>query len=143
MSKKIKTLIIIVISLILFGAFFFTSYIKPEGLSQQLNPNSLGNTSEVNKVMLEINDIKYESEIIGVISVYDFMSKLQSEGKITFKDKTYAGMGKLIEEINGIRGENNKYWIYSVNGIEAQVGVSDYKIKGGDVVSWEMKSASF
>jgi hypothetical protein len=47
-------------------------------------------------------------------------------------------MGIFIEEINGIRGDN-KYWIYSVNGIEASVGVSRFRLKSGDIISWELK----
>jgi len=58
------------------------------------------------------------------------------EGKIDFKDKTYSGMGKLIEEINGI-SNGDKYWIYYVNGQKANIGISNYKIKAGDVVSWK------
>jgi len=64
------------------------------------------------------------------------MNQMQNESKIAFKDKTYAGMGKFIEEINGKKnGEKN--WIYYVNNIKANIGISNYKIKSGDVVSWK------
>ncbi len=86
---------------------------------------------------LEINSVKYQGPIIKNMSVYDFMNQLQSEGKINFKDKTYIGMGKFIEELNGIRGNGDKFWIYYVNGKKAKIGVSNYKISPGDVVSWK------
>lgn len=89
------------------------------------------------KASLEINSAKYESAIKSQTNVYDFMQKLQNEGKINFKDKTYVGMGKFIEEINGVRSNGDKYWIYYVNGKKAEVGVSDYKLNPGDVVSWK------
>ncbi len=89
------------------------------------------------KITLEIEEEKYESEIEGETNVYDFMSKLQDEGKINFKEKTYTGMGKFIDELNGVRGDGNKFWIYYVNGKKARIGVSNYKIKSGDVVSWK------
>jgi hypothetical protein len=73
------------------------------------------------------------------MSVYDFMTQLRNEGKINFKDKTYAGMGKFIEEINGIKGSNDKYWIYYVNNKRAEVGVSNYQLNPGDVVSWKLE----
>ena len=64
------------------------------------------------------------------------MEKLKSEGKINFVEKNYTGMGKFIESINGIKnGEKN--WIYYVNGQKANIGVSNYKIKNGDIVSWK------
>ena len=64
------------------------------------------------------------------------MEQLQNEGKINFKEKTYSGMGEFIEEINGIKnGEKN--WIYYVNNKKAEIGVSNYKINIGDIVSWK------
>ena len=48
-------------------------------------------------------------------------------------------MGKFIESINDLKnGEKN--WIYYVNGEKANIGVSNYKIKSGDVVSWKYES---
>ncbi len=88
-----------------------------------------------------INNIEYKNTIVGETSVYDFMSKLQSEGKINFTEKNYAGMGKFIDSINGIKNNGNENWIYYVNGVEAQVGVSNYKIKVGDVVSWKYEKS--
>jgi hypothetical protein len=86
--------------------------------------------------VLEINGVKYESTVESQESVYDFMAQLQNEGKINFKSKTYTGMGKFIDELNGIRGNGDKYWIYYVNNKKARIGVSNYKINPGDVVSW-------
>ncbi len=65
------------------------------------------------------------------------MNKLRSEGKIKFTEKNYIGMGKFIETINDIKNNGEKNWIYYVNGKKAQVGVSNYKIKTGDIVSWK------
>ena len=86
---------------------------------------------------LEIENKRYTSEIDKETSVYDFMTKLQNEGRVNFKDKNYIGMGKLIEELNGIRGDGDRFWIYYVNGKQAKIGVSNYKINPGDVVSWK------
>ena len=86
---------------------------------------------------LLVNSVKYESQIAEPMSVYDFMTQLQNEGKITFKDTAYVGLGKFIEEINGIKGAGGRNWIYYVNGKKAEVGVSNYKINPGDVVSWK------
>ncbi|MDE2399960.1 MAG: DUF4430 domain-containing protein [Patescibacteria group bacterium] len=86
---------------------------------------------------IEVNGVKYQTEISQNTSVYDFMDKLRTEGKINFEDKTYVGMGKFIESINGIKNTGDKSWIYYVNGKEAQIGVSNYKMNPGDVVSWK------
>jgi hypothetical protein len=64
------------------------------------------------------------------------MTQLQNENKITFQAKNYTGMGEFIEKINGVKN-GNKNWIYYVNGVKAEIGVSNYKINPGDVVSWK------
>ncbi|MFA5932274.1 MAG: DUF4430 domain-containing protein [Candidatus Paceibacterota bacterium] len=95
------------------------------------------------KISPQIDNISFKNDILGEISVYDFMSELRKEGKINFVEKNYIGMGKLITEINGVRSDGEKNWIYYVNGVEAQVGVSNYKIKKGDIVSWKYEKANF
>ena len=129
-EKKIGTGVAVLIILI-FGAFFLIFQTSPKENSSP--PNPAGKASLV--AILEINGEKYESEITAGENIYDFMDKLQREGKIHFKEKNYTGMGKFIEEINAVGSSGGKYWIYYVNGIQATVGVSNYKLKSGDVVS--------
>ena len=149
MPKKEKTKILITLGvfLVLLGIFFLISDIsfkKTSPLSIPHFTNKTNNkTNKVIETVLEVNGVKYESKINGIISVYNFMEQLQKEGKISFKYKTYSGMGKLIEEINGIKSKGNKYWIYYVNGKKANIGVSNYEIKAGDIVSWKYKQTNF
>jgi len=147
MSKKenIKIIIAIIVSLLFFGIFILTLHITPRKISpppdfKNLTYETKENTIKTDQSILEINDTKYESEVVGVISVYQLMEQLKEEGKINFKDKTYTGMGKFIEEINGVKNSGEKNWIYYVNGKKANIGVSNYKIKPGDVVSWKYEN---
>jgi hypothetical protein len=134
MSKnKIKKLIPIVVLFILCLILLYV-YKTPDKKDLNLNTNITEAQSET--AVLEINGVKYEEKISNPNSIYTFMSQLQKEGKITFKDKTYSGMGKFIEDINGIKnGEKN--WIYCVNEKKAEIGVSNYQINNGDIVSWK------
>lgn len=137
MDRKNKKIILLVsIALVFFGIGFLNFYSAEK--SPLPDPISAGKT--YGTARLDINGVKYESEITEKTSVYDFMSKLRSEGKINFTEKNYIGMGKFIETINGVRGDGKENWIYYVNGLEAQVGVSNYKISKGDVVSWKYES---
>ena len=156
-KEKIGIGIAVVISLLLFSIFLLTSRIKPKEISPTQNstdPISLvygmkiqkeesqtllpeENLKTDNGATLEINGIIHQSEIKKETSVYDFMSKLEKEGKINFKEKNYLGMGKFIEELNGIKGNGDKFWIYYVNDKKAKIGISNYKINPGDVVSWK------
>lgn len=113
--KNKKIIFIVLIALIFSGFFFFNSQ------------TASGPITEFN----------YQDTIPGSLTVYDFMGQLRSTGKINFTEKNYAGMGKFIESINGIPNSNDRSWIYYVNGKKAPVGVSNYKINTGDIVSWK------
>ena len=133
MRKKEKIIIslAIFVPVLIWVIFFSISNIEPKEIT-----NPISKTYGVNTI-LDINGIGFEEEIKGSISVYDFMSKLRQEGKINFTEKNYIGMGKFIETIDGVKGNGDQNWIYYVNGKKALVGVSNYKIKSGDIVSWK------
>lgn len=118
---------------------FTISNVKTKGSSQTSNYNNTENLYLI-EATLEVNDIAYESEIKDKTTIYDFMSKLRDEGKINFTEKNYIGIGKFIETINGTTGNTEKNWIYYVNGKKAEMGVSDYKINNGDIISWKYES---
>jgi len=134
-KEKIKIIIAIIISITLFCGFFIISNKIPKEISPP--PNITKDTKKTANVILEINSTKYESDIGEIKNVYELMEKLKKERKINFKDTTYSGMGKFIEEINGIKNNGEKYWIYYVNNKKANIGVSNYKIKKEDIVSWK------
>ena len=151
MKKNIKIIsAAIIVFIIIFGFFVaLHSAIKPivttNSLKQTENTNTASTIkqTQATETILEINDVKYVDEITAKTSVYDFMSKLRSEGKINFKEKNYLGMGEFIVSINGVTGNNQKSWIYYVNGKEAQVGISNYKINPGDIVSWKYEKSNY
>jgi len=116
MSKNKKIILIVLIALVCGGIFFF-------------NLRATSKTADVTYA--------YTNTFPGPLTVYDFMEEFRREGKINFTEKNYIGMGKFIEEINGVKGDSDHNWIYYVNGRQAQVGVSNYKLKPGDVVSWK------
>ncbi|MEK7572546.1 MAG: DUF4430 domain-containing protein [Patescibacteria group bacterium] len=129
--------------------FFFLIFIFTKDIGQNANsaspPLSILDSSPTprvgenakDKAFLEIDGKILETTIVEEENVYDFMVKLKEERKIDFKDKTYSGMGKLIEKINGIKNSGEKNWIYYVNNKKANIGVSNYKLNSGDVVSWK------
>ena len=137
MSKNNKKIIYFgfIISL-----FFFLIFVFTKDIGQDINsvspPPETPQEKTAEQAFLEINGKRINTIIADNTDIYSFMKKLQEENKITFTDETYSGMGKFIKEINGIKnGEKN--WIYYVNSKKANIGISNYKIKPGDVVSWK------
>ena len=102
------------------------------------------NTTNISKrfAILEIAGSKIESELTESGTIYDFMKKARTDGKIDFKEKNYAAMGAFVEEINNIKNTGEENWIYYVNNTKANIGISNYKIKPGDTVSWKYEKAN-
>lgn len=144
-KEKIKIIIAISAVFIFLAIFILTSGAKQKTLSKQpinnietsASPPQSQNIENQAEATLLINKKEYKEKIIGTETVFRFMERLEEKGKINFKYRDYAGMGKFIEEINGIKNNGDANWIYYVNGQKAEVGVSNYEIKGGDVVSWQ------
>ena len=155
MRKNKKIIILSLIVLIFLGLLFFIPHktIAPETQtiiqSNAPLPNLPLHKGEEKgggqsiETILEIGDTSYADTTTEKMSVYDFMSKLRSEGKINFTEQNYVGMGEFIKSINGISNSNNLVWIYYVNGTEAQIGISNYKITPGDVVSWKYEKSDY
>lgn len=152
MSKKEKITISIIVLFIISLSVASLSFdnkvredIYPEIVQESTAVKVESPEAKIEKVSyekgyLEIEGVRYESEIINNDSVYSFMKRLKNDGKINFTEKTYTGMGKFIDELNGIKGNGEKNWIYYVNGEKAKIGVSVYKLKSGDVVSWKYEN---
>ncbi len=98
-------------------------------------------TIKEGNVVLEVLNDKYSQEIEEGDSVYDIMEKLKGNPKnnFDFNGKDYLSLGYFVEEINGISGTQGSYWIYSVNKEESAIGILNYKVKDGDIISWELK----
>lgn len=88
---------------------------------------------------LIINEETYALSLPEQSSVYDLMEKAREVHGILFGGREYTGIGFFVDEINGVKnneGGNSKYWIYSINGQKAQVGISQYILQDGDIISW-------
>ena len=75
----------------------------------------------------------------GGSSVYDLMENLKKQDKLRFSGTNYSGIGFFVEEINDIENnpKENSFWLYYVNGKEANVGITGYILKPGDVIEWK------
>ena len=136
LKKEKKGIVIAFLIALLFSGIFFVNF-NFKKVEAPLVIKIDNRNSAIIKTVLEIDGKKYETKIKEETSVYDFMDKLRSEGKINFKEKNYLGIWQFIEEINGVKGNGDKSWIYYVNEKKANIGVSNYKLINGDIVSWK------
>jgi hypothetical protein len=92
------------------------------------------------KVSLKVLDKIYNIETKEEASVFDVMKKLKENNSFDFNYTEHLGLGVFVNEINGIKGIPGKYWIYYINDIEASVGISNFILKSGDIISWKQES---
>jgi hypothetical protein len=50
-----------------------------------------------------------------------------------------SSLGEYVTSINGNDGGGSKYWIFYVNGKEAQVGAGAYVTHNGDTIEWKLQ----
>ena len=90
------------------------------------------------EVFLNVFDKTYSAKTEEGINVYDAMKSID-DSSFSFKATNYSSLGYFVEEINGVKGTPGKYWIYYVNGQKASVGISNYILKSGDIISWKQE----
>lgn len=131
--KKNKYIIIIFVALIISIIGFLLLNTKKYTIQTETQNNTQDITVSLNTL-----DKNYSVKVEKDGTVYDVMKNAEKEG-FSFLGRKYPQLGFFVDEINGIKNESNKYWIYYVNEKEASVGVSKYIIKEGDIISWKQE----
>lgn len=108
-------------------------------------PLASNNSQEIAPFTLVVGDQSIEAVFAPNTTVYQAMSKFAAEGRITFQTIDYPGIGKFVNEINGIKNDQKKgiYWIYYLNGVSAKIGVSQSVLKPNDVITWKYEKSKF
>ena len=59
--------------------------------------------------------------------------------KATVVTKTATGLGEYVISVNGNDGGGTKYWLFFVNGKEAEVGAGSYITHSNDKIEWKLQ----
>jgi len=134
-----KFLIVLIIALSLLFVLFKEGdrTLLRQGFGVQAD-RTQGNVPSISAI-LEVNDRRYEVSLPQGSSVYALMVAAKDQYGFSFGGREFPGMGFFVEEINGLEQNPRagKYWIYSINGRKAEVGISLYQLKTHDVISWK------
>ncbi|MBI2990424.1 MAG: DUF4430 domain-containing protein [Candidatus Magasanikbacteria bacterium] len=103
-------------------------------------PEKEAKSSETKHFTLKIKEENYEMDVGVNASLYEAMNETaQKNPGFTFTSKNFGpGLGFFIESINELSNntKEKQYWIYYINGVKAQIGVSAYHIKQDDIIEW-------
>ncbi|MFW5887166.1 MAG: DUF4430 domain-containing protein [Bacteriovoracia bacterium] len=98
-----------------------------------------------NNFTLIVEDDSFPALFDEEDSLYEAMSKMKEFDLINFEEKSFSGLGVYIYSINNI-SENKKegeYWIYYINDVQANVGVSNYYLDEGDEIRWQLETNTY
>lgn len=70
-------------------------------------------------------------------TLLDAMTRAMGNSQFSFFGKEFYGIGFFVDQINKKKSENSYSWIYYINGKQASVGVSTYKVASGDQIEWK------
>ena len=140
--KKNKYIILVSLLVLVTVCLFFNYkkdnkqifFIREEVATKTETQNNLQNIN----ISLKTPDKSYLVKVEEGATALDVMKNAQNSG-FSFNGKEYPGMGYFIDEINGVKSENGKYWIYYINEQEAEIGVSKYVVNNGDIINWKLK----
>jgi hypothetical protein len=136
-SKKTIIILLAAVILAVLGWVIFQGKNQapsaPQEQSQQPAKNQIS-------VSLAVGEKTYQTKIDEGSNVYELMQKLANETDLKFVAKEFSGLGYYIEEINGVASDPqaNKYWMFSINGVPSNTGISQTILKEGDAVEWKM-----
>ncbi len=91
-------------------------------------------------VTIEIAGIRplSSAKVLEGTTALALLKLVAEEEKIPLEEKTYAGLGTLVEAIGTLKnGTGGKYWTYTVNNAFAPVGADSYILKNDDAIAWE------
>lgn len=69
-------------------------------------------------------------------TVLTVLSRAATEAKLKIETKKYE-FGTIVNQLGDkVGGTDGKYWLYSVNGKDANIGADQYKLEGGELISF-------
>jgi hypothetical protein len=73
-------------------------------------------------------------------SVPSGLTAIQAVERVADVDTSYGG--RFVQGIDGVAGSASRQrsWFYFVNGIEADRGAAEYRVRAGDVIWWDYRS---
>lgn len=163
--KRMKDKIGVV--LIIIGIFtlvsVFLSKPKEEIIEPVLNADKVSTSTEIATQVI-VNDTKINNDIKGSVIetfnlsanlkidlndfelrfndgevLFDVLNRLRLAREIDFGGKEYSGLGFFVERINELKPGKGESLILFVNNKKADVGVSGYKLKKGDLIEFKVE----
>lgn len=99
--------------------------------------------SQEAKLVIDGQEYILDNNLISSTSAYDILVSITAQNNIELQTKQYD-FGLLVEAIGDkVNGQDNKYWLYYVNGEMPMVSVDNYEINLGDKIEFKFELSTF
>lgn len=140
---KLKSLIILAV--IVIGAIGIGIFNKVNSPTQEETVNLRGESQEVSLTIDGGSDQTsfFQSQFKDKMTAFDLLKEKTEESGLSLETKSYD-IGIFIEKIGEKKnGENEKYWMYYVNGELPMVSSDKYELRSGDKVEFKFEKSDF
>ncbi len=82
--------------------------------------------------------ITCSAPLLSAATAHQVMRQASEQCQFTYQGKNYAGLGFFVEKLGAVASNKTagQFWIYSVNGAKATLGVSQQIVQPGDTITW-------
>ncbi|MFA6525227.1 MAG: DUF4430 domain-containing protein [Patescibacteria group bacterium] len=133
----------------LFSLLLLTTLLGAGCVNNKDTNTAVQNSNEANIADVQINadlvitmdgqSTAYATTIPNYSSVLDVLRKSAADNNLAL-DTQESSYGVYVNGLAGkTGGDNNKYWLYYVNGESATIGVADYIINEGDSIEFKFE----
>lgn len=139
MSLKRNFYIVLTICLLIAAVFIIPKRPVLVNSTQNASPSAVQSQISVEE-SIDYGGLKNPEtqtlKVTGNETVLDLIKRTKNVGT---KTSSYGSYVESIESVTG--GTDGKYWLYYINGTQAQVGADKYVPKDGDKISWRFEKS--
>lgn len=130
--------ILVAVAFVLVGPMVFSTNANTNSQTN-VNSNAAVQATTAKLTITHGSDVKsYSATPTEGVNAMDFTKSLAEKEGITLSIKSYS-FGDIIEGINGVSSDGEKFWSLYTNNELSSVGASQYIVKAGDVIEWRFQ----
>jgi hypothetical protein len=151
MKIKNSSIVLLLITFIVLNVIFFYVYSVKTDFSWPMISfeNYAGKAEEKINTTLNIEmggDKKiFTASLPAGSTAADLLKDIDDKNDIGLITKEFPGSGLFVEGLTDKNSDtkNNTYWFFYINGVSSQVGISQYKLKNSDTITFKYEEAKF
>ena len=133
-----KFIMIVVIFLVLIGVNSLVARFMPLGGKPEVDEEIQAPAEDVVTTSSPVMNVDVDTEVPPItyesqVDDQNAFKLLQEVAEVEYKEYDF---GVFVESINGVKGDDEHFWAFYLNGEQAQAGADQTILQKGDKVEW-------